>query len=403
MSVAPQKIANKSMTSLILGSQLQSKTYYHKKKRRGHIYFDSQHYVPSSPATSNANTDLSSTSYFEEEDQPIDPSTIHRISNKIQDSFYSMSEADPLSNTMRSTQESKSWPLIYYQDKKYNKSKGSLSYFKLKEIDVTDHEHIDITQEMGDEQEYVYYYDHEQEQQKIFYKQLNLNVEDIFKNKRHGKASKLDLVLNEYHSTCNLPDIEHYFILLYYNIKKSNISQLQQLWTKLFHLFQSKMSQNVPVPTIYINFKNGEQPTDVNGIFDMLYHPEFGIDLMTLKEVVKEYYHQWHPKCIMDRKRKAEQKKELILDRFGNMDEKVSMEEADDEYRSIFGYNSDAFWSMTDGASTFPVLPDGYIRSPTPRGDVEDITPFVDDRNGGGTIFGFALKPKSAVKIISIA
>merc|ERR1712244_36883 len=179
-------------------------------------------------------------------------------------------------------------------------------------------------------------------------------------------GTELDIVLNEYHNNNqSLPDIEHYFILLYYNIKQSSITQLQQLWQKLYNLFKIKMKQNVVLPTIYINFENGEQPTNINNVFNMLYHPEFGIDLQTLKDAVIDYYYQWHPKCIS-----------APNGIFSNLTlDDITMERPDEHHR-ISGYNADGFWSMADGLKfpSFPSLPSPQINDAeiTPNGQTPD-------------------------------
>ena len=218
--------------------------------------------------------------------------------------------------------------------------------------------------------EYVYFYDHEQEQRKIFYKQLNLNIYDVFK-----KHHDLDIVLNEYHANFHsLPDIEHYFILLYYNIKQSSIIQLQQLWQKLYALFQQNMSQNKPMPMIYINFQNGQNPTNINNVFNIIF--ELEMDLSTLKDIAKEYYHQFHPKCI------KEPPKDIFAEMLNN-DQEFKMETVEEEYEEIYGYNAQNFYSMADDLP-FPLEPYQYAVSPSPR-------PTND-----GTIFGF-FKPKTTV------
>mmetsp|Transcript_17320 Transcript_17320/g.15559 ORF Transcript_17320/g.15559 Transcript_17320/m.15559 type:complete len:157 (+) Transcript_17320:74-544(+) len=139
----------------------------------------------------------------------------------------------------------------------------------------------------------------------------------------------------------------------------------------------------------------------------MLYHPELGIDIATLKEVVKEYYFQWHPKCILNG-----EEEEKIEDRFAGMldlDE-VAMENVTDEHEQIFGYNTGAFFSFSDqnyDPNVMPALTPNWriSRSPTP----EAMTPHGDTPMGpenilspeskmNGTLFGFKrLRPKTAV------
>ena len=181
MAVVPQKIANKSMVTLILGSQhiqrskqgqhphqiKRSKTYSHKRKRRGHIYNDSRHCSTQPARTPYTNYNKNHTDYYEEDDQPIDPSKIHRISHTIKDSFYSMSEVDPL---MPVSTKAKSWPLIaglYIQQQQDNSKRDSSKYFRMKAIDHMDHDESIIVHGQQQEEKIIYYYDHEQEQQKI--------------------------------------------------------------------------------------------------------------------------------------------------------------------------------------------------------------------------------------------
>jgi len=364
------------------------------KRRRNHIYYDADAYK----ADHAASTSHSETSHGE--DLPIDLSTVHRINRTIQDSFYTMSEVDPssVSHSMRASQESKSWPLIPYKPRpaKSTSAHSVFSYFVLKELGIEDHRHID-EKDLYHEEPYVYYYDHEQEEQKIFYKQLNLNIDDILKKKPvkgDVEATELDIALNEYHLHEDaLPDMQRYFILLYYNIKKSSITQLQQLWRKLYTLWSSKTKQGVPLPTIYINFENGEQPTNINHVFELLYRRDLKqVDLRTLKEVVREYYYQWHPKCIQY----PETIKQSIFESMKFSEN--SMETADDDFQQLFGYKSDGFWSIADGD-----IPAALFRgaSPSPSPLVpSELTPYdheVDD-DLDGNLFGFEqLKPKTAV------
>ena len=438
MAVAPQKMANKSMVSLILGSQhiqrnkqrqrphqiKRSKTYSHKRKRRGHIYNDSRHCSTQPAPTPYSNYHENHSHYYEEDDQPIDPSKIHRISHAIKDSFYSMSEVDPLTHR---SEKNKSWPLItsfYKPQHQENTKRDSSKYFRMKEIDHMDHDESIIVHGHEQEDKIIYYYDHEQEQQKIFYAQLHLNIDDVFKKKAfydeddggggNVEATVFDLVLNEYHTNrMHLPEIEHYFILLYYNIKKSSIQQLQSLWSKLYRLFSSKIKQNIPLPTVYINFKNGQLPININNVFSMLYHPEFGIDIKKLREVVREYYYQWHPKCITfegteEQKLEMEMNMEIEIeiDRFAGISlDEISMENVTDEHEEMFGYKTDGFWSMTDNINAFPSLTADWIisRSPTPEISQPIITyeetpkshsDLTTDSNKSG------LPPKAAVKYL---
>jgi len=158
------------------------------------------------------------------------------------------------------------------------------------------------------------------------------------------KSSTLDIVLNGYHSTC-APEIEHYFIVLYYNIQKSSAEQLYQLWSTLFHLvkksgYNSGLSKQMSgsVPPIYIDFQNGEQPTNVQAVFDLLYSPAVnGVDMEMLKEVVSGYYRQWNRKKI-----------DGVPGIFSNFSSCQMVMERIDDHEAAVGYDRNEFMSMAD-------------------------------------------------------
>jgi len=261
-----------------------------------------------------------------------------------------MSEHDPASS--RSEKGKGIWASIFV-------SKGqetvSPNYFKLKEICSCAHsEDISACKE-----EYNYFYDDEAKEQRLFYKELKLSMHDVFGCK--------DVVLNGHHHSHSLPDIEHYVILFYYNIKQS-YHPIAGIMAKMYTSFRLKKKQNVAMPTIYIDFKNGKETMNISNIFNMMSE-----DKVNAAKIGMAMMKQWKQKAITHPK----------THRFCDVKLDDMSMETTNEQQLVSGYDADGFWSIADGTQQFPSL---------------DLLSPKRSEPSEGRLFGFnAIKPKTVI------
>ena len=140
-----------------------------------------------------------------------------------------------------------------------------------------------------------------------------------------------DIVLNGYHSDGrhrqSLPDIEHFAILLYYNIKHCTIPQLQQLWGQLIALRNWSKRENVSLPTIYIRFAQGNEPQNSENLFNMICDDKLNekvMDLRELQRIFKVYYDKVCPKTISHPAilKKSEREMDMLSEGIGRKETK---------------------------------------------------------------------------------
>ena len=105
-------------------------------------------------------------------------------------------------------------------------------------------------------------------------------------------------------------------------------------------IFPEHSTKRVEIP-IFIDFQNGEDPTDVQAVFDMLFCPQFGVDLSTLREVVSKYYNQWNQKKLPHTT-----EPEGLFSNFSSAE--MTMEPVGTDMSEVYGYDREAFTSMTD-------------------------------------------------------
>merc|ERR1740123_562022 len=102
-----------------------------------------------------------------------------------------------------------------------------------------------------------------------------------------------DIVRNGYHKhddyNQSLPDIEHFAILLYYNIKHCTVPQLKQLWSQLYSLANWSKRENISLPTIRIRFESGNAKLDSDSLFRLIMEDKV-MDLAELKRIFNAYY-----------------------------------------------------------------------------------------------------------------
>ena len=175
-----------------------------------------------------------------------------------------------------------------FRDEKETNVPQRVNWFKMEDLMSMGH----VASDSECDGQSAFYYDEGDAARRIVIKHFDLNALSSIGSTSTGTSS-LDVVLNGYKNQNAVPDIEHYFILLYYNIHKSSIAQLHQLWARLFQIVGPGNgfhgTQRVDIP-IFIDFQNGEEPTDVQAVFDMLFCPSFGVDMSTLREVLTKYH-----------------------------------------------------------------------------------------------------------------
>lgn len=119
-----------------------------------------------------------------------------------------------------------------FNDEKETDVTQSANWFKMEDLMSMGH----VASDSECDGQSAFYYDDGDAARRIVMKHFDFNsLSSLCIGSGDGS---LDMVLNGYNANNQeaVPDIEHYFIILYYNIHKSSMASLQQLWLTLFQM-----------------------------------------------------------------------------------------------------------------------------------------------------------------------